>query len=191
MIGNLARQRNSIHLNQYMLIYPNLWAIFPNHASLRTNMSHQQEQVIHNPSVSLSLCECISNTTAMRWDIFLRDSFYQLCGNVPREDHKKKKNLNVSLRTIGVISPNQMGKSLYISPNHDSQYIACRLLWIAGSNCNVCPYMDLGAFTFNSQDLNKYVCLVNVQSLFSESSHVTAEFVYINGSDRRVPPVNR
>ena len=49
--------------------------------------------------------------------------------------------------------------------------------------------MDLGAFTFNSQDLNKYVCLINEQSLFRKSSHVTAEFVYINGSNRKVPPV--
>ena len=83
---------------------------------------------------------------------------------------------------LGAISSNQMRKSLYISPNHNSQWIACRLLWITGSNCNcVCPYINLGAFTSNSQDLKKYVCLVNVLSLFTESSHVTAEFVYIKG----------
>ena len=101
-----------------------------------------------------------------------------------------KSNLNASVQTIGIISPNQMRKSLYISPNHDSQCVACRLLWITGSNWNyVCPYINLGAFTSNSQDLKKYVCLVHVLSLFTESSHVTAEFVYINGSDGRVPPV--
>ena len=50
--------------------------------------------------------------------------------------------------------------------------------------------MNLGAFTSNSQNLKKYVCLVHVQSSFTESSHVTAEFVYINGSDGGVPPVN-
>ena len=82
------------------------------------------------------------------------------------ETRLQKCNLNASLRTIGVISPNQMRKSLSISPNHHSQYIACRLLWITGSICNyVHSYMDLGAFTSNSQDLKKYVCLVNVQSL--------------------------
>ena len=51
---NLALQRNSIHPNQYMLICPNPRVICPNHASLRTNMVHQQERVINNPSVSLS-----------------------------------------------------------------------------------------------------------------------------------------
>ena len=52
--------------------------------------------------------------------------------------------------------------------------------------------MNLGAFTTDSQNWTKYVCLVHVQSSFTGSSHVTAEFgefVYINGSDGRVPPV--
>ena len=102
----------------------------------------------------------------MSYDIFLRDSSYQTQWQYA-ETRILKCNLNASLRTIGVISTNQMRKSLSISPNYHSQYIACRLLWITGNiTCNyVHPYMDLGAFTCNSQDLKKYVCLVNVQSL--------------------------
>ena len=50
--------------------------------------------------------------------------------------------------------------------------------------------MDLGAFTSNSQNLKKYVCQLMRNYWFTESGHVTAEFVYRIGSDGRVPPVN-
>ena len=66
-----------------------------------------------------------------------------------------------SLRT-----PTSLRTSPYICPSHSSKTINCISLWARG----VChhftyPYTNLGAFTSNSQNLKKYVCPVNVQSL--------------------------